>query len=291
MSISDTLLEMNCGSDFSYLLRDGGFSPYKYKLLRGQSRLFVPCLKMLYNGEVQLYYSCGRMKSFASICADMDGKGFLMTVRNLLSAMLDLTANGLVEYQDTDLSPDKIFVDPVDFSVRLVYLPLSTAAFPGNSNPESCLRANLLSLMEQLPADVYAELSMLHYTLSDSALSFREVLAKTEVVYGSVFGVSDFRSMKLISTNAPFPVELIISKTPYVIGRSTGADGVLGFSRSISRLHCEISLRDGCYHVSDLGSKGGTGLNGRSLAPQEPQPIHNGDELDISGYVFRAVIE
>jgi sigma-B regulation protein RsbU (phosphoserine phosphatase) len=59
-----------------------------------------------------------------------------------------------------------------------------------------------------------------------------------------------------------------------VIGRSPDCDVVLR-NATVSRRHAEIRNEGERWVVEDLGSKNGTGVNGRPLAG--PTPLHDGD--------------
>ena len=57
----------------------------------------------------------------------------------------------------------------------------------------------------------------------------------------------------------PLQVELF---DRLVIGRSSDCDIVLDNDKEVSRAHCELSLDQGLIHLTDLGSKNGTLVNG-----------------------------
>ena len=75
----NVISELQCGSNFSYILSDNNnFLPTEYKVLQSQANsCFVKCMKMLYNGHVQLYYLTSGLKSFASMLPLMDPESFL----------------------------------------------------------------------------------------------------------------------------------------------------------------------------------------------------------------------
>jgi hypothetical protein len=47
----------------------------------------------------------------------------------------------------------------------------------------------------------------------------------------------------------------------------------------VSRQHLRLTLLHRQFYVTDLNSRNGTQLNGESLSPHKPYPLHNGDEL------------
>ncbi len=69
------------------------------------------------------------------------------------------------------------------------------------------------------------------------------------------------------------------------IGRRSSCDICLDF-QNISALHCELSFRNGVWHVRDMGSTNGIKVNGertpsRALAP--------GAELDIAKHKYKVI--
>lgn len=56
-------------------------------------------------------------------------------------------------------------------------------------------------------------------------------------------------------------------------------------SKVVSRLHCAFLLVNGVYHVEDMGSSGGTFVNGKRLSeqktPSKPQALIEGDEIRL----------
>jgi serine/threonine protein kinase len=92
--------------------------------------------------------------------------------------------------------------------------------------------------------------------------------------------------------------QIVLSKTPFLIGRRSPADGVfpdldLSFydSQFISRRHAEISRMGNQFAVTDLASANRTFVNGTPLSPRVPRILHNGDRVLIGRVhlVFRLV--
>ena len=64
-----------------------------------------------------------------------------------------------------------------------------------------------------------------------------------------------------------------------VLGRGEEADVVVDDTR-VSRKHAEITLRDGCLYVKDLGSRNGTRVGGSVLRDEE-RTVARGDEIVV----------
>ena len=78
---------------------------------------------------------------------------------------------------------------------------------------------------------------------------------------------------------------LPILKGSAIIGKSGEADIQID-SRAVSRRHAKISVRDGIYHISDLGSMNGTYLNGRRLKEEESGALRSADEVRFADEIF-----
>ena len=66
------------------------------------------------------------------------------------------------------------------------------------------------------------------------------------------------------------------------IGRRESCDIRLNF-QNISGTHCELALRNGVWHLRDLGSTNGVKVNGeRTLR----RPLRPGDEIGIAGHKY-----
>ena len=124
--------EMMCGSNFSYILNDNSsFLSTEYKVLQSQvNSCFVKCMKMMYNGKVQLYYLTNGLKTFASMIPSLDAEGFMTVIANLFSDIIDVKHNGFLSCQNIDIAFERIYVDSLTFYVSLVYLPLSKRLYP-----------------------------------------------------------------------------------------------------------------------------------------------------------------
>jgi hypothetical protein len=77
--------------------------------------------------------------------------------------------------------------------------------------------------------------------------------------------------------------EIPLISSPTVIGRAPKCDIVLRASK-VSQRHCRIVWDPSDAVVEDLNSANGTRVNGRLI---QKLPLHDGDELNIAGHVFR----
>lgn len=79
--------------------------------------------------------------------------------------------------------------------------------------------------------------------------------------------------------------EMILSKREIIIGRAEACDIGLFGDNSIERNHAQIMQQNNRYYLADLGTPGGTYLNGLRIA--EPTPLRSGDTIRLGSYVLR----
>ena len=94
--------------------------------------------------------------------------------------------------------------------------------------------------------------------------------------------------VKLTSIDPYGPITpIVLEHFPVVIGRNPNADVRLD-SQWVSRVHCEISEREGTLIVRDLDSRNGTLVNGRYI---QEAPLMPGDRLTIGMNTFEVWYE
>jgi hypothetical protein len=76
------------------------------------------------------------------------------------------------------------------------------------------------------------------------------------------------------------PIRLVPDKT-FTVGRSPERDLTVP-SQRVSRMHAEITWRNGKPVLRDLGSQNGTLVNGRRVAEH---PLRNGDEIEFGPFL------
>ncbi|HLV35450.1 MAG TPA: FHA domain-containing protein [Spirillospora sp.] len=59
------------------------------------------------------------------------------------------------------------------------------------------------------------------------------------------------------------------------------------FEMGVSCRHATIQRHEGELAIADLGSTNGTYVNGRRLAPHEPYPLRDGDEVRLGNLLLR----
>jgi hypothetical protein len=74
------------------------------------------------------------------------------------------------------------------------------------------------------------------------------------------------------------------------LGRALSNDVILD-DRRVSRRHAQLRWRAGTYHLSDMGSSGGTTVNGHPVRRGEEIPLEDGDVVSLAGLALMVNVE
>lgn len=299
---NNVIIEMECGSNFAYILNDNStFLSTEYKVLQNQANsCFVKCMKMMFNGKLQLFYMTKGLKTFATMIPSMDSESFLTIIANLLSDIINVNHNGFLSCRNIDIAFEHIYVDPTTYKVRLVYLPINKHIYDDNASFENELRTGLVKLIASISTISTPKTMRFSSDLSNGTLNIEDLYMRIKGgknIENSQInsGQSDVAGgnvgsglLRIIAMNAPTRVEIAVTKDEFVIGKKAEiCDGVIGFNKMISRSHCRINKRGNQYTITDLQSANGTYVNKIRLQPNQPYPIHNGDVIRLANSDFQ----
>ncbi len=289
--------EMECGLNFSYILNDSNsFLSTEYKFLQSQTdNCFVKCMKMMYNGKIQLYYLTKGLRTFSTMIPSLDADSFLTIVSNLFTNVIDVKHNGFLSCQNIDISFERIYVDPTTHKVSLVYLPLNQHIYEDNSSFENELRTGLVKLISGISTLSTSKTMQFSADLSDGTLTIEDLARSLKGGKIDKPIIKDTpektEKLRIIAMNAPTRVELEVTKDDFVIGKKPElCDGVIGFNKMISRSHCKINKSGNQFVITDLQSANGTYVNRVRLQPNQPHPINNGDVIRLANSDFQVSI-
>lgn len=295
------ITEMTCGSNFAYILNDNAiFFPTEYKVLQSQTNsCFVKCMKMLYNGKLQLYYVTDGLKPLSSLLPTLDPDSFMTIVSNLFADVIDVKHNGFLSCQNIDIAFERIYVEPTTYKVQLVYLPVNERLFADGSVFESELRTGLIKLISGVSTLTSAKTMELSEYLSNGMLSMEDLLgkikdgssAKVEPAAHNSPAAQSAAAVRITAMNSPNRFELVVNKDRYTIGKSeTAVDGPITFNKMISRIHCRIDREGADVSITDLQSSNGTYVNKIKLQPNQPCLLKNGDIIRLANSDFLVTI-
>lgn len=297
--------EMECDSNFSYILSDNSsFLTTEYKVLQSQANsCFVKCMKMMYNGKVQLYYLTKGLKSFATMLPSLDAESFMTIVSNLFLDIIDVKHNGFLSCCKVDISLERIYIDPTTLKVSLVYLPLNKKVYDDNMGFENEIRTSLVKLISGISTLSTPKTMQLSADLSNGVLSVEDLYSRLKNInkaadpkpYVDQTNIDNSKKetvhLRIVALNAPKRVEIAVTKDEFVIGKKPElCDGVVDFNNMISRSHCRINKKGRKYTVTDLQSANGTFVNNVKLQPNKPHPIKNGDVIRMANSDFQVIM-
>lgn len=295
--------EMMCGANFAFVLSDSGaFSPTEYKVMQSQSAdNFVKCMKMLYNGNPQLYYITENRYTLEYLLPSLNGSVFLHIITNVLKNVLSVKNNGFLSCCNIDLRADKIYIDSATNKVYLVYVPLNTRLYKEEAEFENELRGFIRRLIRdnrnvassksiQFAEDVMnpgLSLGMLYKKLG-GAMPVSEPKPAAEAP--STAHSQPSEGLRLVCTGAGNHV-ILVDKDNFVIGRDAmKADGIIDFDKYVGRAHCRINRIGGQYFVTDLNSTNHTYLDKQLLSSSKAYLLKNGGILRLAKSEFRVEI-
>ncbi len=152
------------------------FSPVGYKVLQSQlKRGFVRCTRVIHNGKDKLVYDISNLRPLDTFFPSLSQDKFLSIFSNLLDVVLEVKGNGFMRCDNIDVSLDKIFVDPNNLKVYVIYLPVEeTVDLFGNGIFEESLVRVMRNAMNQIDAPN----SSLREILDEGANSLEQILQR-----------------------------------------------------------------------------------------------------------------
>lgn len=302
------ITEIECGSNFGYILDDSKyFVNTDYKVLQGQTNgVFVQCMKMLYNGKIELYYRTDMYRTMSSMFAGISADTMITIVSNLFADVLEVQNNGFLSSQNIDISWDKIFVDANTLQVKLVYLPINVKTFDNYATFENELRSGLIKLIQRVVVSSNDRMDQLVEDLANGSLTLEDLYNKSRERNPGQMRNNPIRrengnvsiptasgnvgNIRLVAVNAPNHFEIEIDKDEVLIGKKAElVDAAITYNNAISRKHCKIMRYGGNYQIVDVGSANGTYVNKVRIAPNQPCPIKRGDVIRLANSDFQIV--
>ncbi len=295
--------EIECGNNFGYVLEEyKHFVSTDYKVLQSQTNdIFVKCMRMLYNGKIELYYITDDYRPMSTMFAGITPAILINIVVNMFGSVVEVRNNGFLSSQNIDVSWDKIFVDPSTLKVKLVYLPINVKVFDSYAEFESELRSSLIKLINKVIGESSERLDKFVLDLSNGSMSIEDIYNKYKGAGMSpipqrtnnkapINNQKDTRVLKLVAMNSPGYFQIALDKDNMLLGKKQDiVDAVIPFNNMISRKHCRITRDNMGYSLSDEGSANGTFLNGVRLAPHQAVRINKGDIIRMADSDFQLV--
>jgi hypothetical protein len=294
------ILEREHGNNFGYILSENKyFVNTDYKVLQSQSSgIFVPCMKMIYNGKIELYYITDDFRPMSTMFAGITPDILINIVINMFGSVVEVRNNGFLQSQNIDISWDKIFVDPSTLKVKLTYLPINVKAFDSYAEFESELRSSLVKLINKLITASNDRLDRFVPDLVNGSMTIEDIYNKYKGTGMPELKHTDTSmpannagtALKLVAMNSTEHFETELDRPQTTLGKKQElVDVVVGFNKMISRKHCTVFHNNGTYCIADEGSANGTYVNGVRVVQGQKIPIKKGDIIRMADSDFQLI--
>lgn len=268
-----------------YELEDPSFfSKTDYLLQFSNLSFFLPCYKFQKNGVNQFLFVTEEFLSLAVWMKEMDSDLFVILFSKIISKLIQVKQNDLIYSTNIVLNWNSIFVDIKNYEVYFLYLPIVPS--------RNCIMIEqvLIKMLEEVIESTNNLKSYnffkFHYNLNRSLLPLEQWLEHLEIK--NTTNETQASDFVLQGKNLPVPMEILIFKKDYLIGKLKGeVDIDLSFNPAVSRRHCKIVYTNDIYYIVDLESKNGTFLNQNRLQANKKNIMKPGDELRIASSCFK----
>lgn len=291
--------ETKYGTNFAYILNDDSlFLPTEYKMLQGQTNsIFLKCMKMYFNGNIQLFYLTKTYIPLISILPKLNSESFLSIVSNLFGCIIEAKNHGFLSCKHIDISLDHIFIDPTTYKVKLVYIPALNNLYDDTSSFESEIRISLIKLISEMSNISSTKTMYLSSDLQNGSVSLESIFSKLSGKSNNLNSHSGSnelqgtKQIKLVAMDVQPRFEVVINKPEFIIGKKQSVvDGVISFNKMISRIHCKVICKQEDYYIEDLQSANGTYINNVRLQPKVATRIKHGDVVRLANSNFQVVV-
>lgn len=281
------LLEKGDANNPVYLLGPNArFYNTEYKIMENNSDL-LDCYKASLNGRTELVYITENLVPLSVVLPQLTEDSFLILAIKLCEAIKGIAENGFLNWQHIDFSKDRIFYQPADKSLHLVYLPVEGVYIsPGFMDKET--RSFISSLTRETRDPDSQKMAVLRshvHTVEESLQEFIGNLSK--LLRTKVLIVEESHGVRLLLHNNDLNHTITVDKPEFTIGKKAAVvDGLITYSKFVGRVHCRIVKREKEFYVYDLESKNGTFVNNKIVEPENGVLLRDGDRLKIADVVF-----
>ena len=181
-SSQSKLSEVVGANNISYILKDNNdFSVTGFKVMQNQSSSgLLRCTKIMYNGKIKLVYIVEGNKPLSHVATRLGVNELNAVIFNLIQRAMDIKANGFFRAENLELDFNKIFVDTSDYSVHLIYFPLSGGTTGKISAFENEFRVALINLFNSFPVFNAPQFQRLCSDLANGSLPLDVILKKLQ---------------------------------------------------------------------------------------------------------------
>lgn len=293
--------EQRVNENFSYTLeKDCSLNQMEYKVMQSQNGTeFVNCMSVLFNGKNQLLYMPGELKTLLSMSRGIDEEDFITIIASLLGCVADIKRNGFLSCQNIEVASDKIYVDPITYSIRLIYVPIQPKIYEDYTSFEDDLRMGITRIINSEFNMHGKKIQQLYYDLYDRSVKLEDLYEKIrkkntdnhQVSKKESEKISGVKRMRLTALDAPIHTVIEVNQDTLSIGRNASmSDVAVNFNSAIGRKHCTILRNTSFFMVKDENSVNGTFVNNVKVLPGQIRRLDDGDVISLANTKFKVKI-
>lgn len=303
MQTSSWIREEQVQNNTVYMLEDNQmFSPTAYRIMQNYGNLgFVPCFCARKNGKIRLMYLTSRYRRLITVLPKLSTDHSFLLVTTIFQSLKEIKEYGFVSFSHFQLDLKKIFVDTQTMIPYFICLPVTDEA--GAEFQEDSWETFLRKQFADYFKAFYSGFSVpdkMQYLIQLLVAPSRNVDSMLPELYKVSGGKRDLRKISQTREERPESGGALLYLTDrkngrritvsqdLVLGRQFLDDGRRVFTNQIvGRRHCEITVRNGKYYVTDLESKNGTYINKKRIPSKVPVLLSPGDILGIVDQEFQ----
>ena len=244
------------------------------RVLQEMEESLIKCRQISVNGNSRLIFDTDRYTSITSVLNRANADIYLEKIIRVLISIKD---QGFMGYGRVVLDPDKVYVDTLDQSVRLLYIPVYDSV--DGKETESDFVGILQGLLQK-------------NEIISSSKNAKKFLKASKQGGISLQGLYDQmflnNSIKLVSKKHGIVFD--IDQDSFAIGKEDRiCQGLIADNPAVSRIHCLITKVQGHMYIQDMGSVNGTFLNKNSLMANKRYEFFESDQIRIADVDFQVV--
>lgn len=276
------------------LTEEDMFSQVGYKVVKSQDNdMFIQSAKVRHNGKIKLIYAIGGCQSLS----EMISESAILKIWDMLfkvsDGIIQIRNNGFLSCENLLTTFDTIFFNLETMMPHFIYVPLVCGDVENaNHDFDDLFRKQLKSAIENNTKISLEEKSIVEQ-LCKGTSTMEEIRTIAYSHVGTVCGTSSGvhsekrNSISLISLDPQVPLRFLVSENRFTIGRRKDNDGVVDFSKQISRLHCSVKYVNGKFGIIDENSKYGTEINQTRCIPGRFYELQEGDIIKLPVISFK----
>ena len=229
----------------------------------------------------------------------IDEEDFITIIASLLGCVADIKKNGFLSCQNIEIASDKIYVDPVTYNIRLIYVPIQPKIYEDYTSFEDDLRMGVTRIINSEFNMHGKKIQQLYYDLYDKSVKLEDLYEKIrkkntdndQATKKESEKTSRVKRMCLTALDAPIHTVIEVNQDALSIGRNASmSDVAINFNSAIGRKHCTILRNASFFMIKDENSVNGTFVNNVKVVPGQIRRLDDGDVISLANTKFKVKI-